>query len=158
MRLRVFETEQWLARPIAEVFAFFSDATNLDAITPPWLQFHVVTPAPIVACRGTLIDYRLRVHGVPMRWQSEITSWDPPHGFVDEQRRGPYRRWVHRHQFEELDGGTWIRDHVEYAVPGFVAEPLLHRWFVRPDLDAIFAYRQQKLLELLAVPKGGCSA
>jgi ligand-binding SRPBCC domain-containing protein len=149
MRLREFETEQWLPRPIAEVFAFFSDAANLDTITPPWLRFHVVTPPPIALSCGTRIDYRLRVHGLPMRWQSEITAWDPPRLFIDEQRRGPYRRWVHRHEFFERDGGTCICDRVEYAVPGFVCEPLVNRGLVRPDLDAIFAYRHQRLAELL---------
>src|SRR5262245_50001712 len=94
-----FECEQWLPAPREEIFEFFSRAENLEAITPPWLRFRLITPSPIEIRRGTHIDYRLRVHAVPVRWQSEITAWEPPASFVDEQRRGPYRRWVHTHTF-----------------------------------------------------------
>src|SRR5215210_6454688 len=106
-----FTRELWLARPRDEVFRFFSDAANLDALTPPWLHFEVLTP-DVVLRPGARIDYRLRLYGVPFRWQSEITRWEPPTLFVDEQRRGPYRRWIHTHTFSDERGGTLVRDAV----------------------------------------------
>src|SRR3954468_23005074 len=99
-----------LPRPVTEVFMFFAEPGNLETLTPPWLRFHILTPQPILMRAGARIDYRLRVHGLPVRWQSEITAWEPPVRFVDEQRRGPYRVWVHEHTFEEGDGGTEVRD------------------------------------------------
>lgn len=150
MKIRTLDAEMWLPLGIETVFAFFSDAGNLETLTPSSLHFHILTPMPIDMHAGTRIDYRLRVHQVPIRWQSEITMWQPPRLFMDEQRRGPYRLWKHRHDFEERDGGTWIRDHVDYAVPGGICEPLLHRFLVGPDLRAIFAFRQRKIRELLA--------
>ena len=111
------------------------------------MHFHVLTPRPIEMRPGTLIDYRLRVRGLPLRWRSEITTWDPPHRFVDAQRRGPYRLWHHTHTFVSRDGGTLCRDTVKYSVPfDFVA----HRFFVRPDIESIFNFRQRKLRELFA--------
>ena len=139
-------TEQRLPRPPAEIFTFFADAGNLDIITPPWLRFEILTPRPIQMRVGARIDYRLRLRGLPLRWQSEITAWQPPHRFVDEQRRGPYRTWIHEHTFSEQDGGTLIGDHVRYVVLG---GRLVDRLFVRGDIMKIFAYRQQKLAELL---------
>jgi ligand-binding SRPBCC domain-containing protein len=140
-----YECELWLPSPVERVFPFFADARNLERITPPFLRFRVLTPEPIEMRVGTLIDYRLRVHGLPLRWRSEITVWDPPHRFVDEQRRGPYRKWHHEHTFEPRDGGTLTRDRVEYAVPGGV---LVDRLFVRRDVERIFAYRRRVLSEL----------
>jgi ligand-binding SRPBCC domain-containing protein len=128
------------------VFDFFSDAFNLELLTPPWLQFRVITPAPIAMQQGTVIDYRLRLRGIPVRWESQVTVWEPPYRFVDEQLRGPYRRWVHHHTFVESDGGTLARDHVDYAVPGGV---LVRKLLVERDLRKIFQYRQQKLREVL---------
>jgi ligand-binding SRPBCC domain-containing protein len=109
------------------------------------LRFEILTPRPIEMKVGTRIDYRLRVLGLSVRWQSEITAWQPPHRFVDEQRRGPYRLWHHEHTFTEQDGGTLVGDHVQYAVLGGA---LVERLFVRRDITAIFAYRQQKLAAL----------
>ncbi|MDE2719751.1 SRPBCC family protein [Candidatus Palauibacter polyketidifaciens] len=146
MKDRVYTASQWVPSPLDRTFAFFSDAYNLERITPPFVKFRIVTPPPIVMRVGTRIDYRLRLHGIPIRWQSEITHWDPPHGFIDEQRRGPYRKWIHEHRFREEDGGTRVEDHVMYAVPGGV---LIDRWFVRPDLLRIFDYRQRVISELL---------
>lgn len=131
-----------------EAFAFFSDAHNLERITPGFLKFRVLTPAPIELREGVLIDYALRVRGVPLRWRSEITVWDPPHRFVDRQVRGPYRRWVHEHRFVRLDGGdTLVEDRVEYAVPG---GRLVHALFVKRDVQAIFAYRTAVLREIFS--------
>ncbi|WP_419163989.1 SRPBCC family protein [Candidatus Palauibacter sp.] len=134
-----------MPRPLGRTFEFFSDAHHLERITPPFVGFRILTPPPIEMRKGTQIDYRLRLRGVPLRWRSEMTRWDPPHGFVDEQRRGPYRKWIHEHCFREEDGGTRVEDHVTYAVPGGA---LVDRWFVRPDLDRIFEYRRHAIAEL----------
>ncbi len=142
MREREYQVELWLPMPPEEVFPFFADAANLNAITPPWLHFRVLTPQPIAMRAGTLIDYALRLHGVPLRWRTRIQAWQPPHRFVDEQVRGPYRQWIHEHTFEARDGGTLARDVVRYAVPlDFIAHPL----FVRRDVERIFAFRQESL-------------
>ena len=143
---RILETAQWIPRGRDEVFAFFSDAHNLESITPPMLRFEVLSRRPIEMRAGRLIDYRIRLRGLPLRWQSEITSWEPPHRFVDEQRRGPYRAWIHEHRFEDRDGGTLVTDRVRYRVlGGAVADRLV----VRRDLRAIFQYRRKRLEELL---------
>lgn len=139
------ETEIFLPRPLDEVFGFFADARNLEEITPSFLSFSVVSEGEIDMRPGTLIDYRLRVRGVPLRWQSEITAWDPPFRFVDEQRRGPYRVWHHEHTFEEVEGGVLARDKVRYDHLGGW---LVNRFIVGPDVNKIFEYRQKRLLEL----------
>jgi ligand-binding SRPBCC domain-containing protein len=138
MYIHQFSSEIWLARPIKEVFAFFSDATNLDSITPPWLSFRTVARQPIEMHLGTVIDYRLRVRGFPVQWRSEITEWEPPYHFVDEQIRGPYRLWIHAQRFHPRNGGTLVSDDVRYAVP---FDWLLHKFIVRPDVERIFTYR-----------------
>lgn len=140
--VRTFTVEQWLPRTPDAVFPFFADAHNLQRLTPPWLHFQVLTPPPIQMRSGTRIDYRLRVHGMPVRWQSEITAWEPPLRFVDEQRRGPYRAWRHEHRFEARDGGTLAIDRVDYAAPGGA---LVEQLLIERDLRAIFAYRQRRL-------------
>jgi ligand-binding SRPBCC domain-containing protein len=151
MRIHEFTQELWLPRPVDEVFPFFADAANLEILTPPWLKFSIVTQQPIEMRAGTLIDYRLRVRGIPVRWQSEITVWEPPRRFVDEARRGPYRLWRHEHTFEPKGEGTLCRDHVSYAVP---FDFLVHRFLVRPDVEKIFAFRERKLREIFP-PKEG---
>lgn len=151
MRVFTLQTELWLPRPRAEVFPFFAEARNLEAITPPWLRFEVLTPAPLELRAGALIDYRLRVHGIPLRWRTEITVWQPPHRFTDVQRRGPYRLWEHTHTFAERDGGTWCSDHVRYRPRGGA---LVHWLFVRRDVERIFAFRQQRLAALFPAPAG----
>ena len=143
--LATMETRLWLPLPIASVFSFFADAENLERLTPPRLRFHILTPRPIAMRVGSRIDYRLRLHGLPFRWQSEITAWDPPRRFVDEQRRGPYKTWIHEHAFTERDGGTEVCDRVRYAVPGGW---LIDRLAVRRDVKAIFAYRAITLQKL----------
>ena len=136
------QAELWLPRLRDEVFAFFADARNLETLTPPWLKFEVLTPAPIAMRPGTLIDYRIRVHGFPIRWRTEITAWDPPHRFADVQLHGPYSLWQHTHTFEEHDGSTVCLDHVRYRPR---AGALVHWLFVRRDVERIFQYRQQRL-------------
>ncbi len=138
-------SEIWLPKPLEEVFAFFADARNLERLTPPPLRFEIVTPEPIAMRPGALIDYWIRLHGIPLRWQSEITAWEPPYRFIDEQRRGPYRRWIHQHIFRAGGEGTIAEDQVEYAVLG---GSLVNRFFVAPDLKHIFAYRREKLAEI----------
>jgi ligand-binding SRPBCC domain-containing protein len=138
-------TSLCLPRPLDEVFAFFADAHNLEILTPPWLRFEVLTPRPISLGVGVKIDYKLRVHGLPIRWQSEITAWEPPYRFVDQQLRGPYRVWRHEHRFREDPSGTVADDHVVYAVPGGA---LINRLFVARDVEKIFAFRSEKLREI----------
>ncbi len=145
MREYIFHAELFLAHPREEVFPFFAQASNLEILTPPWINFQVLTPEPIVMRAGLLIDYRIKVHGLPIRWKTEIAEWSPPHRFIDTQLRGPYRLWHHTHTFEERDGGTLCTDHVRYHPWGGA---LIHTLFVRRDVERIFAYRQKKLLEL----------
>jgi ligand-binding SRPBCC domain-containing protein len=146
--LYLLTAEQWLPVPRAELFPFFSDASNLERMTPDTLQFEVITPLPIEMKRSARIDYRLRIHGVPVRWKSEITVWEPPSRFVDLQLQGPYKLWRHEHSSEERDGGTLCRDRVEYRVPGGLLAPLVHFLFVRSDVERIFHYRRRSLEEV----------
>lgn len=145
MKTHLLQSQIWVPRPLGEVFPFFADARNLQKITPPWLDFRITTPGEIVMREGALIDYRLKVHGIPLRWRSEITVWEPPRRFVDSQRRGPYRSWVHEHRFEERDGGTLVTDEVRYAVYG---GEIFRKLFVVRDVEKIFAYRTEKMREL----------
>lgn len=138
----IHRSNVWLPRPVEEVFPFFADARNLEELTPPFLRFQVLTPPPIPMAAGTRIDYRLRLHGIPIRWQSEITAWEPMRMFVDEQRRGPYRAWIHTHRFTAKEGGTLVEDEVRYDVLGGA---LVNALFVRNDVARIFAYREARL-------------
>ena len=147
MKIFHFRSQLWLPRPRIEVFDFFSNALNLEELTPPWLQFHVLTPQPIQMHAGTEIDYRLKIRGIPVRWRSRITAWDPPHRFIDEQLRGPYRLWIHEHRFRDDSAGTICEDHVQYATWGGA---LIKRLFVEPDVRKIFAYRSARLQKIFA--------
>lgn len=145
MRIFEFRARTRVPRPRAEVFAFFADAGNLQELTPPWLRFEILTPRPIEMHPGALIDYRLHLRFIPIRWRTEITVWEPPHRFVDTQLRGPYRMWIHEHAFEEDGDGTVCHDFVRYAVP-FGA--LANRLVVARDVRRIFAYRERRLREI----------
>ena len=147
MTTHTFETELWLPVPREKVFPFFADARNLEVITPPWLNFTVLTPGEIPMRAGAIIDYKLRIHGLPVRWRTEITDWKPPFKICDEQLRGPYRRWTHLHTFEERDGGTLCYDRVFYVVPGGA---LVNHFFVRHDVKKIFDYRAEALKKQFA--------
>jgi ligand-binding SRPBCC domain-containing protein len=125
-----------------EAFEFFADAFNLEVITPPWLRFRVVTRAPVAMKVGTLIEYRLRLHGVPIRWLTRIEAWEPGRRFEDRQLRGPYGWWHHCHTFAPHDGGTSMRDLVRYEMPLGPVGRLAHRALVRRDLERIFDFRR----------------
>jgi ligand-binding SRPBCC domain-containing protein len=145
--MTTFECTFWLAAPREKVFSFFADAFNLQTITPDWVHFKVVTPPPIEIRQGTVIEYRLRIRGLPFVWLSEITAWEPTTRFVDEQRRGPYKVWIHEHRFEDRGGGTEVIDRVTYATAG---GRLVERFVVGPDLRRIFAYRERRLKQIFA--------
>ena len=125
--------------PLDDVFSFFSDARNLERLTPDRLQFQILTEGDLEMREGLLIDYRITLGILPMRWRSEITSWEPPYRFVDTQRRGPYKKWIHEHRFEPDGDATICSDVVDYEVPG---GKLVHECLVRPDLERIFAFRE----------------
>jgi ligand-binding SRPBCC domain-containing protein len=143
MKIFTYRREIELRVPRSEVFSFFSDPGNLQLLTPDWLDFRILTPSVVMA-QGATIDYRLRVHRVPLRWRSEIVLWKPPEVFVDEQRHGPYRHWSHTHLFEQVSTGTRVTDKVAYAVLG---GRLVNRLFVERDLKKIFDFRQRRLIE-----------
>ena len=145
MRTYQLRKSIWLAQPRAKVFEFFSNPGNLDRLTPAWLKFAILTPETSQLKQGTLLDYRLRIRGMPIHWQSEIAVWEPPHRFVDRQTKGPYSLWVHEHTFEERNNGTLVGDNVEYAVPGGT---IVQKFLVAPDLERIFDYRHQILENL----------
>lgn len=139
-------SEVLLPCPREKVFPFFADAHNLELLTPKWLRFRVLSSG-IEIREGSLIDYRLRLRGIPIRWQSEIMVWEPPYRFVDRQLRGPYRTWIHEHRFEEEGGKTKVIDDVRYDHPG---GRWVNRFLVKRDLDKIFSYRKAKLKEFFA--------
>jgi hypothetical protein len=151
VKVHVLERSQRLALPAERAFAFYADALNLEAITPPWLAFRVTTAGPIEMRPGALIDYRLRLHGIPVRWRTRIEAWEPPRRFVDVQARGPYALWEHTHTFEP-DGphAVVIRDRVRYALPFGPLGRLAHAVFVRRDLERIFDYRRRAVADALA--------
>lgn len=148
-------SEHFLTREITvdvarwRVFDFFSDAGNLERITPPELRFHIFTPRPIDLHEGALIEYRLRIHGFPINWRTEISYWDPPFEFVDRELKGPYKQWIHRHAFVELGKNrTLIKDEVRYRLPFEPIGDLFH-WLVRRKLNHIFDFRQKAVAEIL---------
>lgn len=155
MRNGVLKRRQMIPRPVNEVFAFFSDAGNLEALTPPWMNFRIRTPLPIAMHAGTLIEYTIRWRGLPLRWVTEIRKWSVGQRFVDVQRAGPYHLWQHTHTFRRCDCGTEMEDVVQYALPLGPLGSIAHALVVRRDLDAIFDYRAQRIHELLpAAPAG----
>lgn len=142
-------SQVWLPRPLDEVFRFFSDARNLQQITPGWLDFRVTGMNTNEIQSGTRIDYRLKIRGIPFRWQSEIAEWNPPYYFVDRQIVGPYAEWRHEHLFASDRGGTQCTDHVQYAPPGGkLLAPLINKLIVARDVEGIFEYRRARLAEL----------
>jgi ligand-binding SRPBCC domain-containing protein len=139
---------QQVARPLPEVFDFFSRAENLEALTPPWLNFKILNVKPQPVQQGTLISYSLRVHGIPLRWTSEIIEWEPPHRFVDLQLRGPYKLWRHEHRFAAKAGGTLISDTINLALPLGALGQLAYKIKVKSDVEEIFTFRKEKIRTL----------
>src|SRR5262245_10304287 len=137
MSIYTLRREQFVPRPLEEVFQFFSDAANLQEITPAFLDFQVVTPQPIEIRRGTVLDYRLKWHVLPIRWQTKIIEWNPPHGFVDLQMKGPYRLWHHTHTFRPDLGGTVMTDSLIYELPLGLIGVVAHALKVRKDVEGI---------------------
>jgi uncharacterized protein (TIGR01777 family) len=154
-----FTDTQFVAKPRSEVFTFYSRAENLEEITPPWLNFRIEKTSTPTIREKTLIDYKLKIHGVPVRWRTLIEMWRPEEQFVDTQIKGPYAKWRHTHRFEEVPGGTLIHDDVQYRIPGGVlGKALLSHW-IRSDVEKIFSYRKKKTSELFKLPvkPGGMS-
>jgi uncharacterized protein len=141
-------TEQWVPQPLDATFSFFTDPQNLEALTPKFLQFKIlkVTSSPIQ--EGTLLDYSLKIRGIPIHWQTKITECISGVRFSDMQTRGPYLFWHHTHEFLEKNGGTLIRDKVLYKLPGWVPGDIIAHWLVRKDLEKIFLYRREVIAEL----------
>ncbi|MEO6587724.1 MAG: SRPBCC family protein [Pyrinomonadaceae bacterium] len=152
MSEHILERKQVIKRPIKEIFDFFADAVNLEKITPPELNFHITTPQPIDIKKGTLIEYQLKLRGIPIKWKTEITQWNPPFDFVDTALKSPYKQWIHLHSFEEGESGeTIMKDKVRYRLP---LEPLgdLAHWYVKKELKYIFDYRY-KVIEKIFLTK-----
>lgn len=145
----MLERTQVVPVPLEQAFAFFAEALNLERITPPWLRFRIVE-APAELGRGSRLRYRLRLFGVPIRWRTEIVAWDPPHGFVDVQRRGPFRLWEHTHRLTPVDGGTEIVDRVRYRLFLGPLGALVQRLLVGGWVERIFDYRAEAVPELLS--------
>jgi ligand-binding SRPBCC domain-containing protein len=144
MKIFTLRRTLWIPQPIDKVFPFFSDIHNLEKITPKWLNFRSVDH-PREMKEGARIRHKLKIRGIPVTWVSEITNWDPPYGFVDEQKKGPYRFWRHEHGFREERDGTVCEDVIKYAVLG---GDFVNRFFIAPDLKKIFDYRQEKVKKI----------
>ena len=137
--------EMLVEQPLETVFEFFADAKQLERITPPILNFKILTPMPVEMKARLLLDYQISIHKIPIKWRTEIAVWEPPYRFVDRQLKGPYHLWHHEHTFEETENGTFVKDKVIYKPIGGA---LVHKLFVRRDLEKIFRYRQEKIAEI----------
>ena len=153
MKPHILIRETVLNGSIEEVFDFFSKAENLDKITPPILGFRIITPLPVEMKKGTLIDYKIKLNGIPFNWRTEITKWDPPLCFEDTQLKGPYKMWIHEHKFMERNNKTFMTDTVRYISPGGVFEFIPHNLIVKKKVNFIFDYRQKIFNELFPVKK-----
>jgi uncharacterized protein len=141
----ILRREQWIESPIDEVFAFFADAQNLQEITPPWLGFKILSMSTDSIQEGTVIRYRLRLHGIPVHWRTNICEWDPPYCFVDEQARGPYKKWRHTHKFQAHGSRTKIMDEVQYSLHFGILGRIVHAVKVCKDVSRIFDYRRERI-------------
>lgn len=146
----ILEAEQFIARPVAEVFKFFCDENNLEILTPEFLNFKVLGKSTPTIQEGTLIDYKLSLHGIPLRWRTKIESWNPENSFVDTQLKGPYKLWHHTHTFEAKDGGTMAKDRVRFRLPFGPLGNFVVRVFVRRNVQKIFEYRTQKIGQIFS--------
>ncbi|MFC2158323.1 SRPBCC family protein [Acidobacteriota bacterium] len=152
---REIKRSQWVSEPIAGVFEFFSQAQNLNQITPPWLNFRTLTLDIQQLREGSRIDYSLKLNGFPFKWTSEITEWDPPQAFTDKQIKGPFHYWEHRHSFKQRDGGTEVADSVCFAVPGFFLESIIYHLFVRNQVERIFNFRENRIRQIFGGEETG---
>lgn len=144
----ILERSQWVARPVEEVFAFFSEAKNLEKITPPYLHFSILKTSTESIEKNTLIDYRLKLHGMPFKWKTLINDYVKNEFFIDEQVKGPYKLWVHTHSFIPENNGTRINDHITYKIPfGYIGNLLLKQ-YINNDLNKIFEYRKKIIEEV----------
>ena len=150
----IMRREQWIARPNDEVFAFFADARNLEEITPSWLGFRILSMRPNPISQGTMIDYRLRLHGIPFYWRTEICEWNPSQCFVEEQTKGPYKRWRHTHRFEAHRGRTKMIDEVQYSLSFGVLGRIVRALNVGGEVSRIFGYRRLQIDSLFSEQKG----
>ena len=149
MKIYELNKTQYIQRSIEEVFSFFEKAENLALITPGKLAFKILTPTPISMVKGTLIDYTIRLMGIPIHWRTLITKYNPPHEFVDEQIKGPYKFWHHTHTFKVIDGGVQINDSVRYGIPMGILGQLVHQVWIKKNLENIFEYRKTVIDKLL---------
>ncbi len=148
-RYHSLSSEQWVPAGTEDCFAFFSDAANLESLTPAFLHFRILTPLPIEMRAAALIEYQLSLLGLPLRWITRIEDWQPGRGFTDVQLRGPYAQWVHRHAFAPAEGGTCVRDEIEYTLPFAPLSDPVHALFVGPRLHQIFSYRRDAIARIL---------
>lgn len=151
MKYRLFKDETLIDATLEDAFDFFCKAENLERLTPDFLQFKIVTPLPVEMREGQIIDYKLKIHGISVKWQSVISEWNPPNGFVDKQIKGPYRLWIHRHTFESLGSRTRMVDEVKYLSPGFILEPIINKLFVEKDIRKIFDYRKREMSKIFKI-------
>ncbi len=152
MPLHVFERTIWLPAGRYYLFEFFSRAENLQLVTPRWLDFRILTPLPVEMKLGALLDYRIRLYGIPVTWRTKVTAWEPPRRFEDTQLAGPYKLWVHEHLFEAENSGTRMTDRVRYQARGGPFERLVDSLFVRSRLEKIFAFREEAFRQLFTQP------
>lgn len=153
MKIYTLKREQFIRRSSRELFEFFEKPENLEKITPSSVGFRIMTPKPITMKTGTVLDYTIRLFGIPIRWTTLITNYDPPHGFTDVSLRGPYSFWHHTHSFEEYNNGTKMIDEVRYALPFGVIGRIIHSLQVKRQLDYIFNYRAQVISDILETNK-----
>ncbi len=149
MKTYTLHREQWISQPRQTVFNFFSQPENLECITPPWLNFRILTPG-VEMQRGSIIEYKLRIRGLPVRWRTVIEEWNPPLHFTDVQLKGPYKLWRHTHRFAESGGGTAMEDTVVYALPFGPIGQIVHRLQVARDVNRVFEYRNQHIEQAIS--------
>lgn len=145
MKARTLHRTTVINKPREEVFRFFSTPGNLNLITPPAFAMSMTWMNTENIQQGTLIDYKIKISGIPLKWRTKITVWEPPHCFVDIQLQGPYRVWIHEHVFEEKDNKTVMHDHLQYLSPGWMLEPLINKWYVERQINRLFDYRAERL-------------
>lgn len=144
----IFKAEQTINASLKETFDFFSKAENLEKLTPPILRFEILTQLPIQIVQGTIIDYKIKLRGVPIKWKTVIEVWEPQVKFVDNQLKGPFKLWHHTHEFKSLgENKTLMKDTVRYLLPFGILGQLVHPLLVKPDVEKIFAYRNTVIEE-----------